>query len=163
MKFYVVHQLMQVADVPSSFHVMSTQTYMRTERWHACCSAVWPALDMPHCFMPLNALPMLHSTHCPTSARCSAGTPELSRRLRTSLCFFWGRANLPLPRKHDILSAVGPTVRGAWHGLTIGVHSPARHQDHGAGLLCCGVLLTLFCPCCLHACNNYLSRAACQQ
>ncbi|KAK9827733.1 hypothetical protein WJX81_007274 [Elliptochloris bilobata] len=38
------------------------------------------------------------------------GTPELSRRLRTSLCFFWGRASLPLPRKHDILSAVGPTV-----------------------------------------------------
>ena len=43
----------------------------------------------------------------------TVGTPELSRRLRTSLCFFWGRANLPLPRKHDILSAVGPTVTGA--------------------------------------------------
>jgi len=43
----------------------------------------------------------------------AAGTPELSRRLRTSMCFFWGRCNLPLPRKHDILSAVGPTVAGA--------------------------------------------------
>ena len=43
----------------------------------------------------------------------TVGTPELSRLLRTSLCFFWGRANLPLPRKHDILSAVGPTVTGA--------------------------------------------------
>jgi uncharacterized membrane protein YadS len=29
------------------------------------------------------------------------------------MCFFWGRCNLPLPRKHDILSAVGPTVAGA--------------------------------------------------
>jgi len=29
------------------------------------------------------------------------------------MCFFWGRCNLPLPRKHDIVSAVGPTVAGA--------------------------------------------------
>ena len=79
---------------------------------------------MLHCLMVSDALPVLHSCAqrtVPTSACRSAGTPELSRRLRTSLCFFWGRANLPLPRKHDILSAVGPTVKGAWQELWVDI------------------------------------------
>ena len=108
-----VIQMIQVADA-KLFPCHACSATHTHGRGCACSSTIQPAPDMPHCLMPPDALPVPPSMHCATRASRSAGTPELSRRLRTSLCFFWGRANLPLPRKHDILSAVGPTVKGAW-------------------------------------------------
>ncbi len=43
--------------------------------------------------------------------RCT-GSSDWSRRMRMSVCLFWGRWGLPLPYKHDILSLVGTPVRG---------------------------------------------------
>lgn len=38
------------------------------------------------------------------------GTAALSRRLRASVCVYWGTRGLPLPRKHDIISLVGHPI-----------------------------------------------------
>ncbi|KAK9918066.1 hypothetical protein WJX75_000903 [Coccomyxa subellipsoidea] len=41
--------------------------------------------------------------------RCT-GSSDWSRRMRMSMCVFWGRWGLPLPYKHDIVSLVGTPV-----------------------------------------------------
>lgn len=38
------------------------------------------------------------------------GTASLSRRLRASVCVYWGTWGLPLPRRHDIISLVGRPI-----------------------------------------------------
>lgn len=43
--------------------------------------------------------------------RCT-GSSDWSRRMRMSMCVFWGRWGLPLPYKHDIVSLVGTPVTG---------------------------------------------------
>jgi hypothetical protein len=44
--------------------------------------------------------------------RCT-GSSEWSRKMRASVCVFWGRWGLPLPYKHDIVSLVGTPLEGA--------------------------------------------------
>ncbi len=43
----------------------------------------------------------------------SWGSEELSRRYRISLIFFWGQWGLPLPRRHPVISLIGPPIPGA--------------------------------------------------
>jgi 2-acylglycerol O-acyltransferase 2 len=40
------------------------------------------------------------------------GCCGLSRRLRTAVGVFWGRWGLPVPRRHDIIVAVGRPIPG---------------------------------------------------
>ena len=41
------------------------------------------------------------------------GTEEWSRKYRISLGIFWGAYYLPLPRRHPIISLIGPPIPGA--------------------------------------------------
>lgn len=43
--------------------------------------------------------------------RCT-GSSEWSRKMRASMCIFWGRYGLPLPYRHDIISLVAPPLHG---------------------------------------------------
>ena len=40
------------------------------------------------------------------------GTEEISRKWRASVGLFWGAYGLPLPRKHQIITLVGPPIPG---------------------------------------------------
>ena len=40
------------------------------------------------------------------------GLNALSRKLRASLGFVWGRWGLPLPMQHDLISAISYPIRG---------------------------------------------------
>lgn len=41
------------------------------------------------------------------------GSCALSRRARAAVGIFWGRYGLPVPRRHDIIVAIGRPVPGA--------------------------------------------------
>lgn len=40
------------------------------------------------------------------------GTEQISRKWRASVGLFWGAYGLPLPRKHQIITLVGPPIPG---------------------------------------------------
>ena len=40
------------------------------------------------------------------------GLTALSRKLRASLGFVWGRWGLPLPMQHDLISAISYPIKG---------------------------------------------------
>ena len=53
------------------------------------------------------------------------GSERLSRRARVCCGLFFGRAGLPLPRRHDILTLVGAPVPGARRPLRPSQSTPA--------------------------------------
>lgn len=99
--------------------------------------------------------------------RCT-GSSDWSRRMRMSMCVFWGRWGLPLPYKHDIVSLVGTPVTGesppfscdffsyslfqpfvALVGTPVTGQSPYRLQN-----ACAGIADARRCRSCQHACDR---------
>ena len=51
------------------------------------------------------------------------GLNALSRKLRASLGFVWGRWGLPLPMQHDLISAISYPIKGEKRILMVDISS----------------------------------------